>query len=113
MEDLRSRDEIGSSLDAEVELQCDANLYPRLAPLADELRFILINSDTRVLETAEASPSGSEIEGLTIVVKPSTQPKCIRCWQHRADVGAHPEHPEICGRCVENVAGAGEIRHYG
>ena len=113
MEDLRSRDEIGSSLDAEVELHCDATLYPRLAPLADELRFILINSDTRVLKATPASPASGEIEGLSIVVKPSTQPKCIRCWQHRADVGAHPEHPEICGRCVENVDGAGETRHYG
>jgi isoleucyl-tRNA synthetase len=27
-------------------------------------------------------------------------------------VGEHAEHPELCGRCVENVAGAGEHRHY-
>jgi len=38
--------------------------------------------------------------------------KCIRCWQHRADVGANPDHPEICGRCVENVTGQGEDRRW-
>jgi len=24
----------------------------------------------------------------------------------------NPEHPEICGRCVDNISGAGEVRHY-
>ena len=28
------------------------------------------------------------------------------------DVGMHAAHPQLCGRCVENVDGAGEIRHY-
>jgi isoleucyl-tRNA synthetase len=40
----------------------------------------------------------------------SPHAKCVRSWHHRADVGEHPEHPELCGRCVENVVGAGEIR---
>jgi isoleucyl-tRNA synthetase len=38
-------------------------------------------------------------------------PKCARCWHCREDVGVNPEHPEICGRCVDNI-GAGEVRHY-
>ena len=33
--------------------------------------------------------------------------KCVRCWQHRPDVGAVAEHPEICGRCVGNLSIAG------
>jgi isoleucyl-tRNA synthetase len=36
----------------------------------------------------------------------------VRCWHHREDVGADPAHPELCGRCVENVAGTGEVRRY-
>jgi len=27
-------------------------------------------------------------------------------------VGVDPEHPEICGRCVDNISGKGEVRHY-
>ena len=113
MESLRANDAIGSSLDAEVELQCDEALYAKLSPLGEELRFILINSDTRVVFAKDRAATPGEIEGLSVSVIASTQPKCVRCWQHRADVGNHPEHPELCGRCVENVAGDGEVRHYG
>ncbi|MFM2004875.1 MAG: hypothetical protein RLZZ09_530 [Pseudomonadota bacterium] len=113
MEALRTSDAIGSSLDAEVELHCDDALYAKLAPLGEELRFILINSDTRVLRATGHSSAAGEVEGLTVRVLASTQPKCVRCWQHRADVGSHAEHPELCGRCVENVAGVGEVRLYG
>ena len=27
--------------------------------------------------------------------------KCERCWHYEGDVGRHPEHPHLCGRCVE------------
>ena len=49
---------------------------------------------------------------ITIKVTPSSAPKCVRCWHQRAEVGANPEHPELCGRCVENIAGEGEKRLY-
>ncbi|MFS1703674.1 zinc finger domain-containing protein, partial [Alteromonas sp. AMM-1] len=34
------------------------------------------------------------------------------CWHHREDVGTHAGHEELCGRCVTNVDGDGEVRHY-
>ena len=112
MEELRARDEIGSSLDAEVELHCDETLHATLSPLGDELRFILINSGTTVHRASGELPA-SDVEGLSIRINASSQPKCVRCWQHRPDVGATALHPELCGRCVDNVAGDGEVRHYG
>jgi len=36
----------------------------------------------------------------------------VRCWHYREDVGADSHHPEICVRCVENVEGSGELRHF-
>ena len=54
----------------------------------------------------------SAIEGLWIKVAPSDYEKCTRCWHHREDVGAHTEHPQLCGRCVDNVGQAGEVRRY-
>ena len=113
MEQLRTRDAIGSSLDAEVDLYCDAALHDMLAPLGDELRFLFINSATRVHRAEEGPGASTDIEGLILRVSASTAPKCVRCWHHREDVGAHPEHPDICGRCAENVAGSGETRRYG
>jgi isoleucyl-tRNA synthetase len=29
--------------------------------------------------------------------------KCERCWRWELDVGRDPEHPTLCGRCVEAV----------
>jgi isoleucyl-tRNA synthetase len=34
----------------------------------------------------------------------------VRCWHQREDVGQSVDHPELCGRCIENVTGAGENR---
>jgi len=107
MEALRSQNLIGSSLDAEVEIHCSEKTYSQLSALEEEVRFILINSNTSL-----QMDSSFQNEQMTIHVRASTEPKCVRCWHHRADVGTHHDHPELCGRCVENVAGNGETRKY-
>ena len=114
LEALRRDKAIGSSLAASVTLEADGKLAEDLAALADELRFFLLTSEAR-LGTVDTADEATEIEGckLRVAVTPTDRPKCIRCWHHRPDVGADPEHPEICGRCVENVAGGGERRYWG
>jgi isoleucyl-tRNA synthetase len=47
-----------------------------------------------------------------IAVKPTEDAKCVRCWQRRPDVGTHAAHPQLCGRCISNVEGPGEERHF-
>ena len=114
LEVLRIRNAIGSSLDAEVELYCSPDVLARLSPLEDELRFVFITSYAKVFpespEHADKLPT--EIEGLELRLRASDKTKCVRCWHHRVDVGTHAGHPELCGRCVENVEGAGEKRLY-
>jgi isoleucyl-tRNA synthetase len=117
LEALRNDKTIGSSLDAEVDLYCDKALYSLLENLEDELRFALITSYARIHPidkkpadaNTEALPNGTE---LVAIVTPSEYAKCVRCWHHREDVGSHSDHPELCGRCVENIEGAGEERRY-
>jgi len=36
----------------------------------------------------------------------------VRCWHYRADIGSTPAHPQLCGRCVDNLEGAGEERRW-
>jgi isoleucyl-tRNA synthetase len=48
----------------------------------------------------------------TIAVAPSAHRKCERCWHWRADVGVDAGHPLLCGRCLSNLFGAGEARHF-
>lgn len=114
LELARKEGVIGSSLDAEVELYCEPELLQTLARLQDELRFVLITSDARLHPLAErpAEAAATDLEGLAVRVISSPHPKCVRCWHHRKDVGAHAEHPELCGRCVENVTGPGEPRGF-
>jgi isoleucyl-tRNA synthetase len=105
IEELRVEGKVGSSLQAEVTLLAAGADYDLLASLGDDLKFVLITSAARVdkadgktgeLSRVEASASGHE--------------KCERCWHYREDVGAAPEHPGLCGRCVSNLYGAGESR---
>jgi isoleucyl-tRNA synthetase len=114
LENARKAGAIGSSLDAEVELYCESGLYETLAKLEDELRFVLITSYARLHPLADKPSQAvdTELAGLAVRVTPSGHAKCVRCWHHREDVGAHREHPQLCGRCVENVDGAGEVRRY-
>ncbi len=114
LENLRSKGDIGSSLDAEVEIYATAELRASLEKLEDELRFVLITSSARVFDDASipADAESTEVEGLAIRVSPSTHEKCVRCWHRREDVGANAEHAELCARCVENVDGNGEARKY-
>lgn len=105
---------IGSSLDARATLYLPEAQRRRLAPVAGELRFAFLVSELE-LQPLESAPSdaasGSGRAGpFAVRAEASADPKCVRCWHHRADVGCHPEHPELCGRCVENAFGAGEQR---
>ncbi|MBC7698058.1 MAG: isoleucine--tRNA ligase [Bacteroidia bacterium] len=102
----RSTGDIGSSLAAEIEIQCGSKIiYDALASLEDDLRFIFIVSKVQLTYVEGYIP----FEAVVLV---SQNKKCDRCWHYRADVGSDPEHPAICGRCVSNLFGKGEVRKY-
>ncbi|OYV16303.1 MAG: isoleucyl-tRNA synthetase, partial [Methylococcaceae bacterium NSM2-1] len=114
LEKSRGKGDIGSSLNAEVELYCNAEFFDALSQLESELHFIFITSNASVMAEQFCPDDAiqTEVEGVKLKVIVSEHKKCVRCWHQRYDVGEHAEHPELCGRCIENVAGAGENRHY-
>jgi len=114
LEDARKAGAIGSALNAEVDLYCGEELYQQLAKLEDELHFAFITSYARLHGVAERPERAmaTDVPSLSVTVSPSDHEKCSRCWHHQDDVGTHAEHPELCGRCVENVAGSGELRRF-
>ena len=99
IEAQRESGALGSSLQAEVDLSADGELYDALAALGEDLKFALIVSRAG-LARGEAG----------VAVTPSKYAKCERCWHYHPSVGANAEHPTVCERCVSNVAGAGEVR---
>jgi isoleucyl-tRNA synthetase len=114
LEIQRGNGVLKGGLDAEVTLYCGEALAEQLLRLGDELRFVLITSEARVrpLADAPADAASSEVDALALTVAISEHDKCERCWHRRPDVGAHAAHPTLCGRCVENVDGAGEQRRF-
>ena len=112
LERVRTAGVIGSALDAEVTLYCDGELFETLTQLQDELRFILITSYAQVKPLSEKSEQAKSTENdhLFIEIVASEHEKCVRCWHHRHDVGQSDTHPELCGRCEDNVDGSGEVR---
>ena len=132
LEDKRAQKLIGASLDAEIHLFLPKGWLDRYTKVADELRFFFITSACTLRDDADAAVVAHEMGGVaervlfgseriwseqspgtTLLSKVSVAPKCIRCWHHRPDVGSHKDHPEICGRCVDNLPGnRGEDRRY-
>ncbi|HSO08311.1 MAG TPA: class I tRNA ligase family protein, partial [Pelomicrobium sp.] len=105
LEELRVASEIGSSLAASVEVRLRAPDYDVVASLGDDLRLVLLTSHAEAVKVERA-----EDEGIAAIASPHR--KCERCWHYRADVGADPKHPALCGRCVANLFGDGEPRTY-
>ncbi|MDM8561581.1 isoleucine--tRNA ligase [Candidatus Parabeggiatoa sp. HSG14] len=112
LEKLRVSEVIGGSLDAEVDIYCDVPLYTQLKGWDDELRFVFITSNVRIHPVSEKPKDAVVCDDFWLQAKLSKYPKCVRCWHHREDVGTHHDHPELCGRCIENVVGDGEQRCY-
>ena len=108
IEDVRTRGDVGASLQAKLFItigtqdEQGARLLADLRSLGDDLKFVLIVSG---VELAEGH--ATQIE-----VNPSKAVKCERCWHYRDDVGVNPEHPTLCGRCDSNLHGDGEHREH-
>jgi isoleucyl-tRNA synthetase len=98
---VRAEGRVGASLQAEVTVTAQAEDLALLQSLEDDLKFVFITSAARAV--AGDGDLGVEVHA-------TTHEKCGRCWHHRADVGRDPAHPELCGRCVDNLYGDGEVR---
>jgi isoleucyl-tRNA synthetase len=117
LEKLREAQLIGAPLDAEVDIYCAPAEFDRFNALGKELRFLLITSEARVHKVSAPPPPAVPAaetgrEGVWLAVRAASEPKCVRCWHHRPDVGATAAHPELCGRCVGNLEGPGEERRF-
>jgi isoleucyl-tRNA synthetase len=97
----------------------DQTLLDQLLVVEDELRFMLITSgatlslleESHISDSIKIGEEGSQHQ-ILIQAKISEHPKCVRCWHHRPEVSQSEVHPELCGRCIDNIDGSGEKRQY-
>nr|WP_286194555.1 isoleucine--tRNA ligase [Synechococcus sp. CCY 0621] len=110
LEGCRGRGELGASLEAQVQLELAGSAPLREAldllatsphPEVDNLADWLLVSALRLGGAPLEAPL-AEIgeEGVTVRIARASGSKCERCWHHEDDIGAHPSHPSLCGRCV-------------
>ncbi|WP_345830446.1 isoleucine--tRNA ligase [Erwinia sp. HDF1-3R] len=115
IEQARADKRVGGSLEASVTLYADTALAEKLLSLETELRFVLLTSSVQVADYALAPEEAQQsdlVKGLKIALHKAEGEKCQRCWHYTTDVGQNAAWPEICGRCVTNVAGDGEQRKF-
>lgn len=107
---------IKGGLTAEVTLYAGPSLYEKLAALNDELKFIFITSAVSLQQQPDGEPLKGKhkggVSGFSLDVIRSEHNRCDRCWHQVPSVGQNPAHPELCGRCIDNIEGAGEQRQF-
>ena len=110
LEDCRSRQELGASLEAAVRIEARSpGLQSALSWLdgqgdvhVDGLRDWLLVSQLQLGGEPWAELLASQDDPIALIeVSRARGTKCERCWHYEGDVGRHPEHPHLCGRCVE------------
>ena len=100
IEALRANGQLGSSLQAALTLTAGPADHALLSSLGADLKFVFITSSVQL-------QAGEELQ---ITAAVSTATKCERCWHYQDDVGHDSQHPGLCGRCISNLQGAGEVR---
>jgi isoleucyl-tRNA synthetase len=99
LERARAAQQIGQSLEADIELHTDISPEALAGNLNVDLAKLLIVSHVDFRDRDDAIPDFVEIEGLGRVgvsMKPARGKKCGRCWQYREEV---QEAGLLCGRC--------------
>ena len=99
LENARNQKTIGKSLEAQVTLKADGELYDFLKENEAVLEPVFIVSKV-VLEQGAAAQTTAETEGLEVTVSKAHGEKCERCWAYSDTVGKDEKHPTLCARCA-------------
>ena len=99
LENARNQKTIGKSLEAQVTLKADGELYAFLKENEAVLEPVFIVSKV-VLEQGAAAQTTAETEGLEVTVSKAHGEKCERCWAYSDTVGKDEKHPTLCARCA-------------
>ena len=110
LEERRVAKVIGSPLEARVTLVAGGELFRLLAGMRQALAEAFVVSQVDVSQAdqgaATPDPALAAVPGLArISVERASGAKCVRCWKYTTDVGAEPQHPQLCRRCVAVLRG--------
>jgi isoleucyl-tRNA synthetase len=95
LEKARQAKQIGKSLEAKLIFAGSGPELNAAQVHLESLRELLNVSQLEIRPGGEAA--------LSVGVSKAEGQKCERCWHWETDIGANPEHPTICGRCIKAV----------
>jgi isoleucyl-tRNA synthetase len=93
LETARTAKQIGSSLEARVELRANGDTYELLSAYRDSLRYLFIVSQVDVVNADSANRT-------VVKIHSADGEKCERCWNYSVRVGESLRYPTICERCL-------------
>jgi isoleucyl-tRNA synthetase len=103
IEELRISKKIGHSLESEVAIYADDDLYRLLHENKDELAPLFVVSKVELFKKDAADPDCFVGEYVSVRVRNSESKKCERCWRYLETVGRNKKHPDLCERCASVV----------
>ncbi len=109
LEESRARGEIGTSLEAKVEIEVpEGDWESLLKKYEKELPRLFITSQASVKPGGKPeSRSAADLtglEGVRLTVTRAEGDKCARCWKYSSTLGDSPDHPRLCAECREQMA---------
>ncbi len=97
LEESRREKTIGSSLEAHVHIEADADHFRFLKSYEQDLSTVFIVSKVTLAQSVGGR------EPVQVTVSKSSAGKCERCWNYREAVGKDAVHPTLCDRCLEAI----------
>ncbi|MBY0291983.1 MAG: isoleucine--tRNA ligase [Alphaproteobacteria bacterium] len=104
LEVARASKQIGSSLQARVEIYLNSSLKLFIDDI--DLAEIFITSHAKVLDSHIFPDNAFLLEGVPgigVLVASASGEKCARCWKILPEVGAIEGFPDLCQRCADVV----------
>jgi isoleucyl-tRNA synthetase len=109
LEEKRSKGEIGSSFDAQINVLTNSeNRYKYLESLRQDLPEILKVSALEIVKTDDLSgtnPLNADYPDIGIEVLKAKGNKCERCWNYSESVGRGEPHSLLCEKCLSIIQG--------
>jgi isoleucyl-tRNA synthetase len=105
LEEAKASAEVRDPLEARLDLFCTDEDRELLGSLGEELPQLFIVSEVALHASDEAPESASQAEGVHAKASLAAGEKCARCWVRSETVGDVDDHPELCKKCAERVAG--------
>jgi isoleucyl-tRNA synthetase len=96
LEEARVAKQIGSSLEARVEISAGSEAFGKLAAHRDFLRYLFIVSEVKLVEPNTQLAAGA----IEVTISRARGEKCERCWNYSTRVGEASKFPTVCERCV-------------